>query len=685
MIHLASKGLPAAVIITIAVAISFANVLGNSWHYDDLHSITQNPHLQSLQEPLRFLLDPTQFSRDADKAMFRPLLLTSFAINYAWSGLETWSWHIVNIALHLACTLVLWHILRDLGRSGWQALVGALLFGLHPLATEPVNYISSRSESLAALFVLGAFWFHVRAHATQGRQDRLWRTASVVLFALGVLTKSVAITTPALLLAFDGLRLGWRRALTPATWLPYIVVAAAYLTIVGAHVSRAVVSDAVRGPWEQLATQAKALPYYARLLAFPVGLNVHHQFFAGGTFLVVVLALAAVVSLLYVGLRRAPRDVTFGLVWIAVILSPTVVVPLHVLVNDHRLYLPMAGVVLALSSITATVQRAWLGRAALLLLALLAVTTWQRNRIWENEFTLWSDAAAKSPTPLVPVAYVHLGNYAKDAGQLAAAERYFRRALEISPDHVAARNNLGIILQGLDRVAEAIAIYQDITLDRPDVAEGWYNLGKAHQQVAQKSRRDGNSEAALESELLARRAYLRAPADGPHDHVILNNLGTTFENSSRVDSAVIYYRRSLALRPDHVDARRNVTRLLQNFPARASGMMERGQFIQLETLCAHLAPAAKILQKNDPWPLFFLAVSRFSRGLYADSVEPNRQLVSQFPGFEEGYLQLGNVYETLQDPEGAAAVYEQQLLRIPKGTHAAEAAARLRRLKEAPR
>ena len=683
MKQLSWTGIPAVLAIAVAVVATFANVFGNSWHYDDLHAITQNPHLQSLQDPLRLLLDPTQFSRDADKAMFRPLLLVSFALNFAWSGLETWSWHLVNLGLHLACTLVLWQILRDLGRPPAHALWGALLFALHPLATEPVNYISSRSESLAALFVLGAFCLHLRATEAGGRQDWRWRAGSVLAFALGVMTKSVAITTPALLLAFTGLRYGWRRALTPATWWPYAAIAVAYLAIVGAHVTRAVASDAVRGPWEQLATQAKALPYYARLLAFPVGLNVHHQFFAGGAALVVALSVAAVISLLYVGLRRAPRDVTFGLLWVAMILSPTIVVPLHVLVNDHRLYLPMVGVVLALTSLTSMWgprQRPWLGPVGLVLLGVLAVTSWQRNSIWQNEFTLWSDAAAKSPTPLVPVAYVHLGNYAKDAGHLAEAEGYFRHALSIDPDHVAARNNLGITLQGLGRWDEAVVLYQGIVTERPDLAEGWYNLGKAYQQSAQAHRIAGEEEAALAEEGRARASYRRAPLDGPHAHVILNNLGTTFENTGRLDSATIYYRLSLESQMTNADARRNLTRLLRNLPARASMWMEAGAFVELESLCAELIPAAERLGYKNPGPLFFLAVSRFSQGLYAESVPPNRQLVAQYPDFAEGYLQLGNVYETLGDPVLAADVYRQQLLRLPGGERSAEASTRLQRL-----
>lgn len=677
----ALTSLPPMLVLVAAVGVTFANVFGNSWHYDDLHAITQNPHLQSLRQPLRFLLDPTQFSRDADKAMFRPLLLTSFAINYAWSGFDTWSWHIVNVGLHLACTLVLWQILRRLGRSAGIALGGALLFAVHPLATEPVNYISSRSESLAALFVLGAFWMHLRAEGEGGRDGSWhWRAGSVAAFGLGVLTKSVAITTPVLLLGIDGLRHGWRRSLTPSKWLPYLLVAAGYLAIVGAHVSHAVVSGAVRGPWEQLTTQAKAGPYYAKLFAFPIGLNVHHQFFEGGAAVVVGLSLAAAGSLAFLCLQRAPRDVTFGLLWVVVVLAPTTVVPLHVLVNDHRLYLPMAGVVIALTSITAGLRREWVRPVALAMLAVLAVSTRQRNAVWENEYTLWSDTAAKSPTPLVPVAYVHLGNYAKDAGRLAEAEGYFLRALEIAPDHVAARNNLGITLQRLGRVDEAIALYHEITVDRPDVAEGWYNLGKAYQQVAQRLREAGDRTAARVHEERAREAYRRAPPDSHHHHVILNNLGTTFEFSGRVDSAAFYYRESLERHPEFDKTRENVSRLLRTLPRRASEMIDIRALAQLEALCAQLVPASTTLGDSDQWPLFFLAVSRFLQGRYDASIEPNLQLVARYPGFEEGYLQLGNVYETLGEPGQASDVYRQQLLRVPHGPHAAEAATRLERL-----
>ena len=162
--------------------------------------------------------------------------------------------------------------------------------------------------------------------------------------------------------------------------------------------------------------------------------------------------------------------------------------------------------------------------------------------------------------------------------------------------------------------------------------------------------------------------------------MVLNNLGTTFDLSGQVDSAAFYYRMSLELQPEFVDTRTNVSRLLRTLPARAADMIAARAFSKLEMLCRQLVPASTLLGDSDQEPLWYLAVSLFLQERYDASVEPNRQLVTRHPDFEEGYLQLGNVYETLGEPGLAAAVYRRQLLRVPGGQHALEAAARLERL-----
>jgi len=113
-------------LILLVVSMAYANSFGNGWHYDDVHAITENPHIRSLEDPVGFFTDRTRFSRDAEMAMFRPLLLLSLAVNYWWSQLDTNSYLFVNLCIHLGCTMLLWVLLRQLGRGAGLALFGAM-------------------------------------------------------------------------------------------------------------------------------------------------------------------------------------------------------------------------------------------------------------------------------------------------------------------------------------------------------------------------------------------------------------------------------------------------------------------------------------------------------------------------------------------------------------------------------
>ena len=79
----------------------YANSLDNPFLYDDQHSIVDNPHLRDLGRVPSYFIDPTAFSADPENAMYRPLLLTTFALNYAIGGYEVRGYHLFSLALHL--------------------------------------------------------------------------------------------------------------------------------------------------------------------------------------------------------------------------------------------------------------------------------------------------------------------------------------------------------------------------------------------------------------------------------------------------------------------------------------------------------------------------------------------------------------------------------------------------------
>ena len=614
------------------VVLVYANSVDNSFHYDDLHVLVENPHIEDVSLIPSFFTDPALFSRDADKGMYRPLLLTSFALNYEWGGRQVYSYHVVNILMHAATSLLVWCLLGSMNANGLFRFFGALLFALHPIGTEPVNYISSRSELMVGLFVVASFWLYERSWAS-GRTAYI---GSVGCFVFGLLAKSVGIALPALILVRD-LTAGRSIARTWQRYLPYGFCSVLYLVLVSSSLRKAVLDAPVRSWDVQLGTQIKAWVYYAKLLCFPIGLNVHHQFFESGIgpvillFLLLLLSFAVAVS--SPGDRRGIR--LFGLLWFAITLAPASVVPLYVLVNDHRLYLPLIGLIIIGSSIPPGQLRR-LQMPLIVLVVLLGLLVVRRNDVWENEHTLWSDAARKSPHPLIPVAYVHLGNYAKDAGRMSEAVGYFEQALEVDPEHTAAQNNLATVFDAMGDQEQAIAIYERLLRQKKDAMEVRYNLARALQ-------RSGHSERA-------RGVYLTIPDTSVHFELVANNLGTLHEKESRTDSALFYYGRALAVNPETKDAAENFNRLAQQ-------LLQTGSDADVESVCASLlagyAPTAEAQ--------FYRSVALFQQRRYSESIDQNQRLVADFSTFEIGFLQLGNVLESAGRKKEAVLAYRRLL------------------------
>ena len=138
----------------VGTAALFAPTLDHGFVYDDSHSIVDNVRLRDWQQIPTYFVDPAAFSVMPQAQMYRPILLTTYAVNFALDGPS--GFHLVNVLLHAGAAVLLWYLLGSLGFSRSVALGSAVLFAVHPLTTEPVNYISSRSSSLSALWLLTA-------------------------------------------------------------------------------------------------------------------------------------------------------------------------------------------------------------------------------------------------------------------------------------------------------------------------------------------------------------------------------------------------------------------------------------------------------------------------------------------------------------------------------------------------
>ena len=145
-------------LLAVAIVLVYAAGSSNPFHYDDLHSIRDNPHIRSLKNIPAFFTHPEYFTADPRSAMYRPIVLVSYALNYALDKSEVRSYHWVNIAVHAINSGLVLLLTQILLRRGIVALLAASIFALHPVNSEVVNYISSRSESLCTLFFSREFY-----------------------------------------------------------------------------------------------------------------------------------------------------------------------------------------------------------------------------------------------------------------------------------------------------------------------------------------------------------------------------------------------------------------------------------------------------------------------------------------------------------------------------------------------
>ena len=527
-VFLNRRGVGLALIIFVG-CVAFHNTFENSFHYDDDHSILQNPHIRSLQNIPAFFVDPALFSGLPEASMYRPLVLVSYAFNYAWGQYEVTGYHFFNLLLHLVNTWLIWNLGGRLLRNPQGALFAALFFALHPIMSEPVNYISSRSSLLATVFYLWGFLVLLRAVETPFNRGKAGQIALLYLAGLG--SKSIAFSWPLIALVYMHLlaaRRIWRLLLAP------LLLSAAYLLFTRAIVGKALL-EPVRSHFVQWATQIKALSFYLWTVIQPVQLSVEPQFQLARSLLdwPVVLAGAMVLSLVLLALwgRAHKPVVAFGMAWFFLTLLPSSLVPLFVLVNEHRLYLPMAGAALAFGALLPQ-RRPWTWALGAGLLAIFLLHCIQRNEVWKSEETLWADAVARGPAMARP--HANLGKAYLEQGRYREAVEASRRAIQIDPLLERAYYNIGTAYLGQGKHELAIAHYQRALEIQPALFEAQNNLGNAFQEA-------GRLDEAVQ-------AYKKALEFLPQAQVF-HNLGGALLRLGRSDAAEVAFRRALDLQP----------------------------------------------------------------------------------------------------------------------------------------
>jgi tetratricopeptide (TPR) repeat protein len=485
--------LAAILLLTLLV---YTGSLNNEFVHDDWPSVSENQHLRDLGNLDDFFLDPGLFSKTGRSRHTRPVLLVTFALNYAF-GSEPRAFRVVNLALHLVNIILSFLLVRRIfsGRLPWRQaqLVGLLaagIFAVHPLNVQAVIYISSRSTLLAFTFYVSAILLYLRWRGRLEQSGRIspWSLGGFLLcVGLALLTKehTVSIAGALILLEvalFQSRERNARRFLATLTAgvVPVLVLLLYRLYALEAGAATAdqlVIAVAPRtavagGYVWHLATQVEAQLVYLRLFMWPSGLAIQHvvphvRSLASPAF--IAASLAALAALAW-ALPRWWRGCALAVLvlWYLGTMVPEALVRLNMIVNEHRFYLPGIALIAFVSRMllwlrSRAARRApWAGHAMTAglcaIVLVLGVRSWDYAGHWKTTCTLWEHTVEVSPGD--SWTQNNAGNCRLLADDLSGAEEAYLKALELAPDNYLALHNMGIVRERQGRLHEAIRYYE---------------------------------------------------------------------------------------------------------------------------------------------------------------------------------------------------------------------------------
>jgi tetratricopeptide (TPR) repeat protein len=626
-------------IVVLAGVIVYITSFSGPFIFDDFGGIVRNPSIRSLTDLHALFSTP-----DATSVSGRWLTNLSFAINYAIGGLDVTGYHVVNLALHLLCAVLLYAIVRrTLLVSGWNGAIDvadttmsanaafavSLLWAVHPLNSEVVLYLSERTESLMAVFYL--FTLYAGLRAATAEKPTLWFVAGVVACATGVLCKESMVTAPAVVALYDrvflfrSIREAWQ-----ARWRFYAGLAASWAILAASMLSHGSISSggfasAHTTTWMYVLNQTVIVTRYLRLVVWPQPLVLYYGWtrtLALADVWPYALFLAILVVAALVVFVRWPRF-GFPAMWTIITLAPSSsLAPIAAEVGaERRMYLPLMGIVTIVAIGAALIARArsstapHAARERLMLASvagvaiLLGASTLARTRDYTSSLIMARTILAGWESPS---AHELLGHELSTAGQHDEAIKQLRLAL---PESAVARYYLGTELVNMGQLDEGIEQLQEFVRLEPSLVptrtarllmarafatrERWPEAIEQLQAVLVAAPNDADahgliadifsSQQKLADAIPHYRAYLQAHAT---DGNAWTGLGVALVSTGDAPHAVEAFREAVRSDAGNPNFRLNLARVLIDSGDAAGAATEAQQAV---VLTPNSAPAHEML------------------------------------------------------------------------------------------
>ena len=590
------------------LALAVWAVFGQTLHYgfvnyDDNRFVFENSAItQGLS--LRGVVSAFTHS-NADE--WYPLTSLSHMADWQLYGRNAGGHHLTNVLLHAATAILLFLALRSLTGAFWRSAFVAGVFALHPLRVESVAWVTERKDVLSGLFFVLTLWAYARyakgrmqkavisnqlsvisnqsdgSRNTQHATGATFRSAvpsstfdvrlsppslfyllALLFFALGLLSKTMLVTVPFVLLLLDYWPLHRLELSTLNSQLstlkrlliekiPFLLlsVAAGVATILAQE--RAILLAQDLGLLSRIGNALVAYAVYVGQMLYPAGLAVLYPHPGNHLSVWTIGLCGAVLSLITAGVWRWRRQRPYllvGWLWYLGMLLPVIGI-LQVGIQaraDRYTYLPHLGLYLMAAwgavdwAGAARGRRVALATAAVLILTGLLVLARVQTRYWRDSISLWTHTLACTSGNFV--AHYNLGSALVAQGNLDAAIPHCERAIQLNPAYVEAHNNLGLALAHYGKWNEAIAHYERAIQLNPDSAAAHHNLGLSLTQQGRLAEAVPHYERALQLN-----------PDYAEAH---NNLGLALARQEKLAEAIPHYERALQLSPDAAEAHCNL-------------------------------------------------------------------------------------------------------------------------------
>ncbi len=454
-------------------------VFGQTLHhqfinYDDPLYVLQNPHIYNGVSWQSIAWAFTHIHSQN----WHPLTSISHMLDCQIFGVQPGWHHFVNVLLHSIVAILLFLLLARMTNAIWPSAFVAAVFAIHPLRVESVAWIAERKDVLSGVF----FLLTLICYARYVRKPSAARYLTMsILFAGGLMSKPMLVTTPLVLLLLDYWPLArstWKKLIVEKIPLVALAIASCIATLLAQNFALGS-PDLLPFKW-RITNAIVSYIEYIRQMFWPHSLIPFYLHPEGRLeiwqLVLAIVVLIALTSIAVVRRRKNPYLIV-GWLWYLVMLLPVIGI-IQVGLQGHAdryTYLPQIGLYVALAWLVVDLTKRWrnqnvvLASVAALVIATLSILSWKQTAHWRDTETLWRYTL--SVTPNSDIAHTGLAGILFVRGQVDEAVVHYRRAIEMRSGNSGAQYGLARALAEQHKVDEAIEHYQKAIELQPDNIE----------------------------------------------------------------------------------------------------------------------------------------------------------------------------------------------------------------------